>query len=110
MQHFLSFIITLITIYSYASDHIDGPITKKTKVADLSDLYVFKSLSSNEDKLVLILNTYPLVGAGGHFSEKVNYEFIIKTTDRVLGNIIEENKITCSFKELDAHQFLNILN
>ena len=64
--------------FSFASDHIDGPITKEHAVGDLSDLYLFKSLE-NKNNIVMILNMYPLVGKNGHFSSRVSYEFKIKT-------------------------------
>ena len=61
---------------SYASDHIDGPVTKKHGVADITDLYAFPS--NNGQALSIVLNAYPILPSGGHFSSKVGYAVIIR--------------------------------
>jgi hypothetical protein len=62
---------------SNASDHIDGPVTTGHRVADLSDYYVFPT-PGKAGHLTLILNTYPVVPSNGHFTDKVNYAFLIR--------------------------------
>lgn len=61
---------------TWASDHIDGPVTMKHRVADLSDLYAFSD-STNNENLNIVLNTYPLVASNGHFDSKVFYRIHI---------------------------------
>ncbi|ODS22924.1 hypothetical protein AB835_11525 [Candidatus Endobugula sertula] len=60
-----------------ASDHVDGEITIEHPVSDLSDLYAFPS-PTDPKRLVLILNSYPLVPSNGHFSDRLTYSFLIK--------------------------------
>jgi hypothetical protein len=60
-----------------ASDHVDGEITIKHPVADISDLYVFMS-PTRPDNLVLVLNSYPIVPTDGHFSDRLQYSFMLK--------------------------------
>ena len=99
LNFYLVIIITLsITTQSFASDHIDGPVTRKNRVSDITDLYAFPS-PTNSQKLILILNTYPFVGKNGHFSEKVEYDFLLKQASRVNHKIKlqESQTITCSF-------------
>lgn len=95
------FTLLLFSIHTMASDHIDGPVTKNHGVADISDLYVFTS-PENINNIVFVLNVYPMVSAHGHFSEKVNYEFIIKSAslhrNQININQKDESKINCSFK------------
>lgn len=60
-----------------AADHVDGPITIKHPVADISDLFVFPS-PKKPGHLVMAMDVYPFVPSKGHFSDKVNYSFVIK--------------------------------
>jgi hypothetical protein len=55
-----------------ASDHIDGPVTTKHRVGDLTDLYAFPT-PDKAGHLTVILDAYPIVPTTGHFSEKVTY-------------------------------------
>lgn len=96
--HCLHLIIFMLSSgFSLASDHIDGPATRKDKRADITDLYAFPTKGSNE-KLNLILNTYPFV-VNGHFDSKIKYQFLIKQAKIVNGKIEEGdlNTITCIF-------------
>ncbi len=95
--------ILLLTVnqFSFASDHIDGPATMSHGVADISDLYAFPT-PNRRGNLSLVLNVYPMVPANGHFSEKVNYIFLLRTVD-ISGSFKQavtyvESKIICSFK------------
>jgi hypothetical protein len=103
---FFSLIIAwnLLTISGFSSDHIDGPVTMKNKVADLVDLYAFKSLE-NSDNLVLILNVYPLVGRSGHFSEKVDYRILMReaSIENFKFKLGKEVRVTCKFKTPANH-------
>lgn len=86
---------------SFASDHIDGPVTMEHGVADITDLYAFPT-PNKKGRLSLVLNVYPMVPADGPFSEKVNYVFLLrkaevdKSFEQIATN--EESKIICSFK------------
>ena len=60
-----------------ASDHIDGPVTINHAVADLTDLFAFPS-PDFPGQLVVILNVYTGVASNGHFSDKVNYDFLVR--------------------------------
>lgn len=67
----------LLSLSIFASDHIDGPVTTKHKVGDLTDLFAFPT-PNKAGHLTVILNAYPVVGDHGHFSSKVDYRIIIK--------------------------------
>jgi len=60
-----------------ASDHIDGPVTISNSVADIVDLYAFPS-PDHPGHLVLVMDVYTGASADGHFSEKVDYNFLIR--------------------------------
>lgn len=60
-----------------ASDHIDGPVTVRHPVADITDVYAFPS-PDGPGRLVLVMDVYTGVSATGHFSEKVVYNFLVK--------------------------------
>ncbi len=81
MKKILNVFVILITplfsaLLTSASDHVDGPVTKEHRVADISDFYVFQS-PGNKNNTTIIMNTYPFVGKSGHFSNKVTYEIHI---------------------------------
>lgn len=100
-------LLVLMSFISFSSDHIDGPVTRSHRVADISDFYAFPT--KNNKKLVLILNVYPFVLPNGHFSEKVSYDFILqklKPINQRSSNsfeYIEKAKISCSFKTPEDH-------
>ena len=100
--------LTLFGSFSFSSDHIDGPITTKHGIADISDLYAFPTPNENK-KLSLVLNTHPFVSSRGHFSEKVNYVFLLKKAKiiRPLKQITtyDETQITCSFQKTDGNDY-----
>lgn len=82
----------------HASDHIDGPVTSKHAVADLTDLFAFPS-PKNPEHLVLILDVYPLIAISGHFSDKVKYKFTLSETTLAHSKfqLGQQATITCSF-------------
>lgn len=102
----ISVVITLLLVLlspinPRASDHIDGPVTRRDGGTDITDLYAFPA--ADRGWLVLIMNLYPLLPADGHFLEKVSYEFLLRPavvtgkglkTGFALG---DEVKITCRF-------------
>ncbi|MGZ3742016.1 MAG: DUF4331 family protein, partial [Bdellovibrionota bacterium] len=87
----------------FASDHIDGPVTMKNRVADLTDLYVFPT-PKKPGTLSVILDTYPLVGKAGHFSDKVTYTLRFRraaikgTGDHPFFDTTDEQTLVCTFK------------
>lgn len=60
-----------------ASDHIDGPVTTKHRVADLTDLFAFPT-PQRSGFLTIILDVYTAVAATGHFSDKVTYTIYLR--------------------------------
>jgi len=108
--------ITLLLIIPgiiQASDHVDGPITIKHSVADITDLFAFPS-PEKPGHLVLILNSYPFVPSTGHFSDRLVYSFIIRPVS-IAGMGLEssfnvshsEYRFDCTFEtphETDNHQ------
>lgn len=66
-----------MSLNTFASDHIDGPVTSQHRVADLTDFFAFPS-PNKLGYMNLILNTYPLVSKSGHFTDKATYVFIIR--------------------------------
>jgi hypothetical protein len=101
----ITLLFTLLSpIGPLASDHIDGPVTRREGGADITDLYAFPAADTGW--LVLIMNLYPLLPDNGHFLEAVSYEFLLRSaaaagsglaTGFTLG---DEVKIACRF---DAH-------
>ncbi|MBI3018059.1 MAG: DUF4331 family protein [Deltaproteobacteria bacterium] len=83
-QIFFLMMVLIVSKSVFASDHIDGPVTMQHRVGDITDLYAFPS-PQNPEHLTLILNTYPFVSEQGHFSDKINYDFIIHEADIVDG-------------------------
>ncbi len=100
---FFLVMMLIISNFSMASDHVDGPMTIDHPMADISDLFVFPS-PNNPENLVLILNVYPFVPWNGHFADRVTYSLIAKnakiahrgqnTAFKLLG---EEKRIDCTF-------------
>ncbi|OYW31601.1 MAG: hypothetical protein B7Z47_00600 [Chthoniobacter sp. 12-60-6] len=87
VQNFMkSLLLALVGYLSapdlFASDHIDGPITTKHAVSDLTDLYAFPSPSA-PGHWTLVLNLYPLARQESHFSSKVEYSFILREAEMV---------------------------
>lgn len=100
--------LLLTTTPAFSSDHIDGPVTTKHAVGDITDLYAFPA-PSNPDRLSLVLNVYPMVSTKGHFSKKVQYNFLIRKV-RNVGKYFsteDETRLSCSFN--DAHAPLHYI-
>lgn len=94
-----------------ASDHIDGPVTTKHAVTDLTDLYAFPSLS-RPGYWTLVLNVYPMAMKTSHFSSQVEYAFILREASVIQGrggrlklrtNAASERTITCRFDTPHDH-------
>jgi hypothetical protein len=103
----ISVLMFLVAVNLFASDHIDGPVTKEHGVTDIADLFVFPS-EDKDQNLNLILNVYPMVSPKGHFSEKVNYVFQLRKLQLDNQNSIqtyEEVKIECSFQTPHGHNY-----
>ncbi|OYW74932.1 MAG: hypothetical protein B7Z37_15630 [Verrucomicrobia bacterium 12-59-8] len=110
IQNFMKlFLLTLFGYFSatalFASDHIDGPVTTKHAVSDLTDFFVFPS-PSTPGHWTLVLNLYPLAREESHFSSKVEYSFILREAEivpdgaqklKVRINSTDEKIITCRF-------------
>ena len=86
-----------------ASDHIDGPITTKHAVTDITDLYVFPT-PNTAGSLTLILDVYPFAPTHTHFPERVTYTFFIRKAriSSIPGQrrfeTGEEIRLSCEFK------------
>ncbi len=102
----LIFSILLISAQTFASDHIDGPVTTKHRVADLSDFYVFQSPTQKKNT-VIVLNTYPLVASNGHFDSKLFYRIHVRKlnahTLRTLEGSSNGLTLECSFSTPKDH-------
>lgn len=102
MKKILLLLVLVSPLSLRASDHIDGPITMKHSVSDLTDLYAFPS-PGKPGFLTVILNAYPVVPGNGHFSEKVSYDLILRqasikgTGDRPRFETGKEVRIACKF-------------
>ena len=89
-------------VSSRASDHIDGAVSIKNQVADIVDLFAFPT-PGQAGQLTLVLDVYPFVGGNGHFSDKVNYNFILRKAVRskegpkILTDPDSEVVISCKF-------------
>src|SRR6266545_1207414 len=87
----------------FASDHIDGPITTKHKVADLTDLFAFPT-PNTPGSLTLILNAYPFAPPTTHFPERVDYNFFVRRANlntsgaQPIFETSDEVQIVCRFK------------
>ena len=87
----------------FASDHIDGPITTKHKVGDLTDLYAFPT-PNTPGSITLILNAYPFAPPTTHFPERVDYNFFVRRANvntsgpQPVFETSDEIQIVCQFK------------
>ena len=81
-----------------AADHIDGPVTVAHPVADISDLYAFPN-PETPGRLILGLAVHPLVARDGHFSDKVNYNLIVRKA------VIAGTGLEASFDTTDEFRF-----
>ncbi len=135
MKHaFLNTLVAASTVLglaspALASDHIDGPITMKNRVSDLTDFFAFPT-PNKPGSFSLVLNTYPLVAKSNHFTDKATYVFMIRkastnaataqitSSDEVVINChvdtpndIEKHVITCkSTNGLAASSIYNSIN
>lgn len=95
-----------VSFQAFASDHIDGPVTMKHRVADLTDFYAFPT-PNKAGFVTLILNTYPVVLKSEHFTDKVTYVFMIrKAVVNATQKQIETNSevlINCKVQTPDDH-------
>ncbi|MGF7473707.1 DUF4331 family protein, partial [Salmonella enterica subsp. enterica serovar Minnesota] len=71
------YLLLALSFNSLASDHIDGPVTAKHAVSDITDFYAYPS-TEKSGFLTIILNSYPFVPANGHFADKVTYQIMIR--------------------------------
>lgn len=89
---------------SKASDHIDGPVTTRHAVTDLSDLFVFRT-PNKPGYISLILNAFPAVERENHFPDRTEYSIYVRkavlTAPTI--NTNSEVKITCSFETPHDH-------
>jgi hypothetical protein len=93
------------------SDHIDGPATKEHSITDISDVYAFPA-SEMPGVINVIVNFHPLSRQHNHFSDKVDYEIVLRklkvTRDdvglRFVHSAQSERKIVCRFKTPDDHK------
>lgn len=74
---FLPLFAVLFVSGLFASDHIDGPVTTKHAVSDLTDLYAFPS-PSQPGRWTLVLNVRPMALSDSHFSSQVEYRFLLR--------------------------------
>ncbi len=95
----------------FASDHIDGPVTTKHAVSDLTDLYAFPS-PSTPGRWTLVLNVRPMALSDSHFSSKVEYRFLLREATLAPGpagtlklrtHEASERKITIRFDTPEDH-------
>lgn len=93
------------------TDHIDGPVTTRHAVTDLTDLYAFPS-PEQKGRWTLVLNVYPMALQTSHFSSLVEYTFLLREaevmTDRRGKSTIRtlpasEKTITCRFSTPHDH-------
>lgn len=103
-------LVFLISFSAFGSDHIDGPVTMKHRVADLTDLYAFPT-PNRAGFLTIALDMYPLVHPAGHFDSKVSYKITLrKATIKTNNNkrrfdtsASDELTIRCTFVTPKGH-------
>jgi hypothetical protein len=100
-------LLTPLSTGAYASDHIDGPITTKHRVADLTDLYAFPT-PKKPGFLTLILDSYPVVHPAGHYADKVSNTFFLRKAavkgsgESFFFETSDEASITCTWVTPEA--------
>lgn len=100
----------ILSSHVRASDHIDGPVTMKHRVADLSDFYAFPT-PNKPGSLTLILNSYPIVPGNGHYDDKVSYVITLRKAsisgagDKafIATDAEKERQIRCTFVTPHSH-------
>lgn len=94
---------------SFASDHIDGPVTTQHAVTDIADLFAFPT-PGRAGSISLILNAYPAVGKSSHFVERVSYTFVIRKLEKsnTAGPLFQaarnEKRVACHFATPAGHK------
>jgi hypothetical protein len=96
MKMSLLLAMSLFSLISFASDHIDGPVTTKHAASDITDLFAFPS-PDRPGSLTVILNTYPLVPSNGHFADKIDYQILIRPAS-IGSTITTKNEVVISCK------------
>lgn len=93
----LACFLALIAVPGLASDHIDGPETKKIALMDISDLFAFPSAGGRS--IVLALNFYPIAPSNAEPVDGALFTFVIRQA--VAGDsgfeTGQEMRIGCSF-------------
>ena len=92
-----------------ASDHQDAPKILQNPVVDISDLFVFTT-SEQPDRLVMIMNVFPLATESAWFAEDFEYSILVRpTTISGTGTKAEfstsedEVRFSCNFKAPKSH-------
>ena len=62
---------------AYGSDHQDAPKILQTPVVDISDLFAFTT-SERPDRLVMIMNVFPLATESAWFAEDFEYSILVR--------------------------------
>lgn len=95
-------LLTCLAPAALASDHIDGPLTTKLRLADLTDLYAFPT-PGKAGHLTVILNSFPVAPTDAAFSEKVGHNLIFRKAavkgsgESFFFETSEEAQISCTF-------------
>lgn len=98
-------LLTLLTLALWlyhttllASDHIDGKITIKHAVVDITDLYAFPDPKQTH-QLILVMNAYPFAPRTAHFTERVQYNFVTRQLTPQENGLQShhEQRISCTF-------------
>ncbi|MEZ6187705.1 MAG: DUF4331 family protein [Planctomycetota bacterium] len=79
----VAFGLSLI-LSAFATDHIDGDVTKAHPLSDLADLYAFPT-PGEPGHLTVVLTTYPFALPENHFSAKVDYRITLRRARLDLG-------------------------
>lgn len=90
--------------FVFASDHIDGPVTSKHRITDLTDFFAFET-PDKPGYLTLVANVHPLAGKKNHFDSKVLYRFTLREATIGEANAVKtvstkeesEKRILCTF-------------
>ncbi len=96
MKTSLLIMMSFFSLLSFASDHIDGPVTTKHAASDITDLFAYPS-PDQPGSLTVILNTYPLVPSNGHFADKIDYQILIRSAS-IGSSISTKNEVVISCK------------
>lgn len=106
-------LMCLISNYSLAADHLDGPAASSDPAADITDIYAWMQ---DSNRINLVMNVFPLASETSRFSNSVSYVFHIRSL-AAYGQANQRSTVICEFDvnqnltcEVNGFELVNSVN